>query len=213
MNRAANFLRTRRTRRGTRAGLSLSEVSYFLAILLLLVSIALPVRESIRLWQRNAMARGDLRSIVSAVRNYHTRYNLWPGHAARNPGDIHYGTRRNPNSEIMNILRAAEGPSNPGHAANTNRIIFLAIATAEPGLSGLNETGEFLDPWGTPYNIVLDLDYDDLCNVAQIKYQRIKGEGLIAWSSGPDRISETEDDLRSWKWTLPRKIATPGGGY
>lgn len=203
----------KRRRPQTRAGFSLAELTYVLALLLLIAAVVLPAWVFVQRWQRLTMARGDLKSIATSIRAYHARYNLWPGRAAAHTqisGDIHYGKKPS-NAEVLAILRAAEGPSNPNHAANTNRIVFLELAAAAPGLSGLNTTGEFLDPWGTPYHIVLDLDYDNLCNVPDTIYQRIQGEGLIAWSCGPDRKSDTDDDLRSWKWNLPRRIALPGG--
>ena len=195
-------------RRGRRSGFSRSEVIFLIGIILLAASIMLPAREFVRRWQRLVMARGDLRSIATAVRHYHSRYNLWPGQSGRQGGDIHYGPRHS-NSEVMNVLRAVEGPGNPKHAANSNRVVFLDVAACGPGLSGLNSHGEFIDPWGSQYHIVLDLDYDNICASSDTIYTRIQGEGVIAWSNGPDGKSDTDDDLRSWKWILARPGVLP----
>lgn len=192
-----------------RGGFSRHEVVFVMALLALGAAVALPAHAFVKRWQRLVMARGDLRSIVSAVRNYHARYNVWPGQAGRQAGDAHFGRDRS-NREVMYILRATDGEGNPGHAANTNRVVFLDVAPAAPGLSGLDPQGAFLDPWGQPYHIVVDLDYDNVCAAPDTIYQRIQGEGVIAWSNGPDGKSDTDDDLRSWKWTLPRRSATPG---
>ena len=194
----------RPARRGNRGGFSRAEFVFLLGIVLLVISLILPAREFYRRWQRLVMARGDLRSIVNAVQHYHARYILWPGQTGPQGGDIHYGTRQHSNSEVMNVLRAVNSPGNIAHSANTNRIVFLDIAPAAPGLSGLNPRGEFLDPWGGQYHIVLDLDYDNICAVPDTIYKRVQGEGVIAWSSGPDGKSDTEDDLLSWKRFLSR---------
>lgn len=194
--------------RGRRAGFSRHEFIFLLGLLLFCAAVAFPAWEFVRRWQRLVMARGDLKSVVSAVQLFHARYHVWPGQTLQH-GDVHYGRTRS-NAEVMNILRAADGPGNAGHVLNSNRVVFLDVATAAPGLSGLNSRGEFLDPWGSQYHIVLDLDYDNVCVTPDTIYQRIQGEGIIAWSNGPDRRSDTDDDLRSWKWVLPRRSALPG---
>lgn len=192
-----------------RRGFSRYEFLFVVAALLMAVSIALPAREFVSRWQRLEMARGDLRSIVASVQRYRTQYNTWPGvitsHAA---GDIQFG-RRVPNSEVMNVLRSVDGAGNRDHAMNSNRVVFLDVAAAAPGLSGLNGRGEFVDPWGNAYRIVLDLDYDGVCEVADSVYGRIQGEGVIAWSCGPDGKTDNEDDLQSWKWSAARRSFEP----
>jgi len=193
--------------RGRKDGFSRTEFVFLFAIVLFAVSVAFPAREFVQRWQRLVMARGDLRSIVTAIQHFHARYNVWPGQTTQR-GDVHYGRTRS-NSDVMNVLRAVSGPGNTDHAANTNRIVFLDVAPASPGLSGLNNRGEFLDPWGSQYHIVLDLDYDNVCISSDTIYNRIQGEGVIAWSNGPDGKSDTEDDLLSWKWVRPRPGVLP----
>jgi hypothetical protein len=198
----------RQRNRAGRAGFSRYEFFFLCAILLAIVSLVLPAYEFMKRWQRLVMARGDLRSIVTSIQHYHAKYNIWPGQTARQAGDLHYGNRRS-NSEVMNVLRDIDGAGNPAHAANTNHVVFLDIAPCADGLSGLNGHGEFLDPWGNQYHIVLDLDYDNVCAVSDTIYSRIQGQGVIAWSAGPDGKSDTEDDLRSWNWVLTRRGARP----
>ena len=188
-----------------RGGFSRHEFMFLLASILLIVSVALPAREFFLRWQRLVMARGDLRSIVASIQRYHAQYLVWPGasstHAA---GDARFG-RRVSNAEVLNVLRSIDGPGNRDHALNSNRVVFLDVAAAGPGLSGLNGRGEFVDPWGNPYRIVLDLDYDGVCEVDGSIYGRVQGEGAIAWSCGPDGKSDNEDDLQSWKWSATRR--------
>lgn len=186
-------------------GFSRQEFLFLLAFLLLLASLALPAREFVKRWQRLVMARGDLRSVVAAVHRFHSQYNVWPGSAPVHAGDIHFG-RRISNSHVMNILRSVEGAGNQDHAMNSNRVVFLDVASASAGLSGLDANGDFVDPWGSQYRIVLDLDYDGVCEVSDSIYGRVQGEGVIVWSCGPDGKSDTEDDLQSWKWSASRRV-------
>ena len=188
-----------------RRGFSRYELLFALALILMVASIALPAREFVQRWQRLEMARGDLRSIITSVQRYRAQYNTWPGTASAHAvGDIQFG-RRAPNSEVLNVLRSVDGAGNRDHAMNSNRVVFLDVAAASPGFSGLNGRGEFVDPWGNAYRIVLDLDYDGVCEVSDSVYGRVQGEGVIAWSCGPDGKSDNEDDLQSWKWSASRR--------
>jgi prepilin-type N-terminal cleavage/methylation domain-containing protein len=79
------------------------------------------------------------------------------------------------NSEVIAILMDAItlpngsiAPWNANHAKNVQQIKFL---NAKPngtasgnGDPGLDNSGIYRDPWGTPYIISMDLNYDDKCH-------------------------------------------------
>jgi Tfp pilus assembly protein PilE len=184
-------------RAAAREGFSRAELVFLLGVCLVLVSIALPAQEYYRRWQRNLMTRADLRSIVAAATRFHTQTGAWPARSAAGV-DGQFGTRVLGNAAVFNVLRAVDGAGNEGHATNTNRTRHLDVAAASEGFSGIDARGEFLDPWGSPYRVVLDLDFDGICDAANTSYGRVQGRGIIAWSPGPDRRSDTEDDLLSW---------------
>lgn len=186
-----------RERAATREGVSRAELVFLLGLCVVLISMALPAREYYRRWQRNLMTRADLRSIVAAATRFHTQTGAWPARSAAGV-DGHFGTRLLGNAAVFNVLRAVDGEGNERHAANTNRTRYLDVAVATEGFSGMDPRGEFLDAWGSPYHLVLDLDFDGICDAAGTSYGRVQGRGIIAWSSGPDRRSDTEDDLLSW---------------
>jgi hypothetical protein len=104
----------------------------------------------------------------------------------------------------MNLLRAAEDPA----GLNVHRMIFLEAPAFRPGRSGLDAEGRFLDPWGTPYQIVLDANLDNICDTPNSVYNNMIGEGIIAWSCGPDRVSDTSDDILSWTARRPVEMET-----
>ena len=186
--------------RGTlrrRAGLARPEMVFLLALALMIFSLVIPGWFA---WQRRARfsaARLDLTVLSEAARRFYSEYGIWPATSAGGT-DARFGQER-PNSEVMNALLAIDGPGNQHQAVNPNSIVFLEAPHARSGISGLDSDGNFVDPWGTPYQIVLDIDLNNACDVPKTVYSNMVGEGFIAWSCGPDRISDTADDILSWK--------------
>ena len=118
-----------------------------------------------------------------------------------------------PNAPGYFYLLTDRGPNADSTDAEKKVLVRTVITNAEGQFSAPLEPGE-LSFHGL--HLVFAPQPGVLANLDQIVLQypliqRIQGEGLIAWSAGPDKKSETEDDLRSWKWTLPRKIANPSG--
>jgi len=79
------------------------------------------------------------------------------------------------NSEVIAILMDAVtlpdgsiAPWNGNHAKNVQQIKFLNAkpSGAQPSdaAPGLDQKGIYRDPWGTPYLISMDLNYNDKCN-------------------------------------------------
>ena len=131
------------------------------------------------------------------------------------------------NSEViailMDVTNYANGQpvlANMNHQKNPSRTIFLNAkgsdydpAVPGPAEGGVDVTGVYRDPWGNPYIISLDLNYDESCNDAfyslQIVSQDTKQTGwnglvnpdaavngnsdnfqlhgkVMVWSAGPD---------------------------
>jgi prepilin-type N-terminal cleavage/methylation domain-containing protein len=83
----------------------------------------------------------------------------------------------NQNAEVIAILMDAEyyqnGSATPNkdHVKNPQQIKFLsaklsgagAASKGQPGLPGIDLVGTYRDPWGFPYVISMDLNYDEKC--------------------------------------------------
>jgi type II secretory pathway pseudopilin PulG len=178
-------------------GFSRPETVFLLGVVLFVSSLAIPGRF---LWvarQREAMARADIRSLVEASRSFYAEYGLWPTTLSGGLEDVRYGHDA-PNREVINILRAVDAPGNLGHRTNRRKIAFLEVPEVASGLSGRDEEGNMIDPWGRPYQIVLDASLDNICISPTTVYGRREGEGILVWSCGPDGMSDTRDDLLSW---------------
>lgn len=167
-------------------------------VLLIVLSIVIPVWVAMEAARRQGVVRADLEMLVSASERFFVDYGYWPSPHMGTSGDVRYG-REAGNDLVMNILRAVNGPGNEGHRLNPNQIEYLRVGRAGRGRSGLDDEGQFVDPWGSPYQVVLDTDMNNVCTMAQTIYPNQSGSGVVAWSYGPDRRSDTERDMLSWR--------------
>lgn len=180
-----------------KSGLARAECLLFLSILLVVASVAVPALVSWRQFKDTRRTYTDLRVIISAVRQYQKEYNSWPGAEPGDKNDLRYGYKI-PNARVMRILMAVDGPGNEGHAANRKQINFITMKSSDGLAPDLNAEGDAVDPWGTPYQMVFDSNFDSTCHAVDSTYGEITGEEIAAWSAGPDRKSDTDDDIRSW---------------
>ena len=118
---------------------------------------------------------------------------------------------QNANCELMNILRNINSYPNVDSSRNPRKITFitpkLATSTNQPGVG---PDGTFRDPWGNPYIVTIDCDYDNKCldgfyRVGTVSSENgVKGFGglyqskvnnpysfeanlpVMVWSFGPD---------------------------
>lgn len=177
--------------------MSRPEWVFLLAIFLLVLAAVLPSIAAWRRHERLVMTRHDVSALYMAILRYQREYGTWPVESTTGGPDVRYGVRRS-NAELMRVLRSEVGAGNRENQLNSQRMIFIEVEPYQKGWSGINDRGEFLDPWGTPYQIVLDSNYDSAAQVENSIYGRIPGLGVLVWSCGPDRKSETHDDLLSW---------------
>jgi len=168
------------------------------------VGLALAAVVGCGLWSRTLGERkeavmADLKIIRQAVIAFRSQNDGYPTRMDVEY-DFRYGLAEDlSNNEVFNALRAVDGPGNEGHVVNPKKQVFIDVALAERGRSGLNARNEFVDPWGEPYQIVLDLDNNNLCDLALTIHRSAKGRRVAVWSYGPDRRGNTEDDLLGWQ--------------
>lgn len=184
-------------RRGRAARLSPPEWALLIGLLLLILAAVIPAWAAWRQRGRLVMARHDITALQTAILRYHREYGTWPAEATPGDTDIRFGARRS-NAALIRVLRSDLLQDDQDAGLNPQRMIFIEVEPYRAGWSGLNQTGEFLDPWGAPYQVALDSNYDGATQVEGSPYGRISGTGVLVWSYGPDRKPETPDDLLSW---------------
>jgi len=216
--------------RSTRA-FTLIELLVVIAIIAILVGLLFPAFKAVQNQARSTQAKNDLTAIVNAVNAFYTDYGTYPVAPAATDtcfnwsvgpcaAQVHLGSEL-----LFNQLRACTAADTVSCSAaatlNPRQIVYISppivkdpsspksgIATsASPGAS----TGRFFDPWGAPYNVVIDSAYNN--SVINI-YGPSGGagvdpiaQGVVAWSNGPDLqvgtnsnyIYTNSDDVISWQ--------------
>jgi len=168
--------------------------------------------------------------------------------ATANGGDFTYGATFNggtvqnswgsgnyqaTNAEVIAILMDAEtypsGVTTPDykHVKNPRQTKYLnakpsnySPSTGGAPLPGVDINGVYRDPWGNPYVITMDLNYDDMCVDAFYGNDVISTGGLnglvrapnvtapnnwayrgkvMAWSAGPRGKIDTTDPATDWE--------------
>jgi prepilin-type N-terminal cleavage/methylation domain-containing protein len=127
------------------------------------------------------------------------------------------------NSEVMAMLTASQFPDsvnaslvvNANNNQNPKRNVYLNVKVVprnNPG--GIDDLGVYRDPWGRPYIIILDLDYDNrvLSPFPLVRNNapqpRFIPDSVLVMSLGPDGKAnlgleeghpENRDNIYSWK--------------
>lgn len=184
-------MKTNRTRqRRQTGGFTLIELLVVIGIIGILASIILPVLSTVKTKAKAKMALTETSAISGAIQTYYNDYGRYPASAnvAANlgaGGDFTYGTAglttlasvasggayNANNSELMGILMAVSsatfpaGGANPnsGDARNPRRTVYLnAKLAAGTGQAGVGTDYVYRDPWGNPYIISVDMNFDNV---------------------------------------------------
>lgn len=99
-----------------------------------------------------------------------------------------YCSYQNCNAEIIRILMDKDLYPNQNHACNPRKLsLFSAKATATTNTPGIGPDDTFYDPWGNPYIITLDMNYDEKCVDSFYSTCHVTNSvSAMVWSFGPD---------------------------
>ena len=238
--------------RASQQAMSLIELLVVISIIGILAGLILPAVGIVKTKAKITQAVKDMADIKGACNVYQHDYNRLPGSAPASQigADFTYGTTgtgygtnvfnnnnvgyQAGNAELMVILTASTfpgytaDPSVAGNARNPRRTAYFNAKTSG-GTSGagLGPDGVMRDPWGSPYIVALDFNYDgwvsnsvynaNVVNGFNTGLVRQGGAGSSTWalkdsvmvfSFGPDAsFSDTssanspvnKDNILSWK--------------
>lgn len=118
------------------------------------------------------------------------------GNTGGNPANY-----QNSNAEIMGILldmtNYANGFAtvNVNHVKNPQRTVFLNAKFSGDTISpGIGADGVYRDPWGNPYIITLDMNYDNKCRDAFYRQMKVSQNGNgqpTGWNGLYDGVGAT----------------------
>jgi prepilin-type N-terminal cleavage/methylation domain-containing protein len=185
----------------SRVGFTLIELLVVITIIAILMALLFPAFNGVQDQAKRTQAKNDLTQIVTAVNAFYTEYGRYP----ITTDDAIYGGTPKPAKTLLEALRGLNASENP------KAIIFVnppEVKDKNNPRSGVGTDGEWYDPWGTPYRLEIDGDYD-----SQIKPNPYGGsahagsdplrQGAIAWSFGKDQKQDSDvtvgDDVISWQ--------------
>src|SRR5713101_6194435 len=173
-------------------GFTLIELLIVIAIIVILMGLLFPAFRGVQDQAKKTQAKNDLTQIVTAVNAFYTEYGRYP---TTNASDVTFSTSPT-NDQLSDLLRNNASGSNAATVTSLNprQIVFMSPPDAKdqtnPRGGIKNSTGEYFDPWGKPYIVRIDADYD---NQVDNPYTADTGagstkirQGIIAWSLGKD---------------------------
>jgi|SRR5207253_2770322 len=184
---------------------TLIELLVVIAIIIILAGLLFPAFRGVQEQARRTQAKNDLTQIVGAVNAFYTEYGKYPLAVA----DTIYGPAGSLNDGLFYSLRAVASGPNAGDVVNPRKIVFINppyVKDPPNPRSGIGTPtgtgpGQFFDPWGTPYRVAIDGDYNNDINPNPYTADTGAGPspltiGVIAWSLGADKGLGTNGDNR-----------------
>lgn len=179
---------------GARQGFTLIELLVVIAIIGLLAGILIPGLNGAFRAAEKRRALGQMKDLEGAFKAYFTEYGEFsPGWEDSDKG---YSTK---NFEVVNALLNIDTAAGQGKTKGVNYkgIVFLELDAGAREI--YDDKGEFRDPWGNPYEILLDLNFDDEIAAGTGKNQTKAIKSKVAvQTAGADGKWGTKDDLRTW---------------
>lgn len=181
---------------------TLVELLMAIGIIVILAAISIPTALSAIKKAETAKAQAEMTALVTALKNYESTYGFLPFHFRKSSntspatdGEVQPGDY----SDFIKVLQG-ENLDIKGRKMNPRKLAFLEIQG--------NTKGEYEDPWGNDYTVVIDGDGDGKIIQEQDdwKYYQLKVEkdsdnkyalyqSILIISKGPD--GEMGDDKAS----------------
>lgn len=188
----------------SRKGFTLIELLVVIAIIAVLAAAGFSVGPAMMNRAKKVSAQASATSIATAVEQFYTEYSALPSES-ENPseGAALVTSKGGSGVDLLRIL-AGEDLNNQ----NPRKIRFLSGKEAKNGRDGIeynsngNSIEAMVDPWGQPFYIKLDYNYDDrLENVDPTKSGvNLNGRRVAVYSLGVNKPADANAKtlVRSW---------------
>jgi prepilin-type N-terminal cleavage/methylation domain-containing protein len=179
-------------------GFTLIELLVVIAIIAVLAGVGFSAGSSAIQKAKKTTCLAAATSVEGAVANFYTEYGSMPSSLT---SDTTVKTNETAGINLLKTLLGMDTVLNP------RGIKFLSVKEGKANKNGLiynaagtDVTGMY-DPWGGPYNIILDLNYDEKVAPAPSAGggATLNGRRVAVWSDGADKSSsKATDDVKTW---------------
>ena len=184
-----------------RGGFTLIELLVVISIIAVLAAAGFGVGLKVQNTAKKKTAEAAAQAIVGAVTSYYSENGAMPvppGHQSVEGGSK-FETNSVEGVKLLSILTGLEDE------VNTRKVKYLSAKEGKAKKDGIiyNKTGKevtgMFDPWGNPYSIVLDTNYEERIEVKPGKTEiQLNGRRAAVYSAGQDKKSGTADDVKTW---------------
>jgi len=143
-------------------------------------------------------ARDAMSQLIQASEDFYFEYQQLPLGSTTNIDAVQLTIGKG-SKTVMTALCSTVSAADESYKER-NLFVFREAVNGKNGLVR-NEEGtyaELFDPWGSPYHVLFNYDYDDELR-DPFTGKIIKNQKVLIWSPGPDGKSGTADDICSWK--------------
>ncbi|MEM7383887.1 MAG: prepilin-type N-terminal cleavage/methylation domain-containing protein [Verrucomicrobiota bacterium] len=183
---------------GNQRGFTLIELLIVITIIAILAGLGLQVGPKVIEKARQTQARNDCVNLEAAIKGYFAEYGRYP---------VALGSRETwkSTSEFMDVL-TFHTASPVVQEMNPRGLVFFEARKTTDKVDGsgfVTTTRQYNDPWGKPYEIILDTDFDHQVNVPNQYKQRGDSrlkKSVLVHSAGKDGDwGDVADNVASWK--------------
>jgi prepilin-type N-terminal cleavage/methylation domain-containing protein len=182
---------------------TLVELLVVISIIAILAAMLLPALAAAKKHAQVVKAKLQIRGIVTAIEGYDSAYGRFPVSKTTqtNENDFTFGgsvlasagfSATTNNSEVIAILMditnypdGSGATANNGHMLNPQQTKFLnEEMVSDTNSPGIGSDLVYRDPWGNPYVISMDLNYDEQCKDAFYCLDKVSGKNQAATNPG-----------------------------
>lgn len=187
-------------------GFTLVELLVVIAIIAVLASAGFAAGRAAIDRAKRMAALQVCTSLELAVNQFHTEYGILPKELDDDPSTP-IDTKTD--LELLNVLVGLNETKNP--PLNARGVKFLNVKEGKGRKNGLifSSSGSsvmgLFDPWGGPYYVMMDGNYDEKIKVkpaAATADTTLNGKLVAVWSNGADCVNgvggKATDDVKTW---------------